>query len=82
QRVANQGGLLGAVGDVAVTAGSVDNGAGTIGSQTGHLNVNSTGAIANAGGKLVAAQDVSLTGTSLGNQGGTVSARNLSINTG
>ncbi|MDO3564638.1 hemagglutinin repeat-containing protein, partial [Ralstonia pseudosolanacearum] len=82
QRVANQGGLLGAVGDVAVAAGSVDNSAGTIGSQTGHLNVNSTGAIANAGGKLVAAQDVSLTGTSLGNQGGTVSARNLSINTG
>ncbi|MGA4363657.1 hemagglutinin repeat-containing protein [Ralstonia nicotianae] len=82
QRVANQGGLLGAVGDVAVAAGSVDNSAGTIGSQTGHLNVNSTGAIANAGGKLIAAQDVSLTGTGLGNQGGTVSARNLSINTG
>ncbi|WP_039573705.1 filamentous hemagglutinin N-terminal domain-containing protein, partial [Ralstonia solanacearum] len=82
QRVANQGGLLGAVGDVAVTAGSVDNGAGTIGSQTGSLNVKSTGAIASAGGKLIAAQDVSLTGTGLGNQGGTVSARNLSINTG
>ncbi|WP_247424824.1 hemagglutinin repeat-containing protein, partial [Ralstonia pseudosolanacearum] len=82
QRVANQGGLLGAVGDVAVAAGSVDNSAGTIGSQTGHLSVNSTGAIANAGGKLVAAQDASLTGTGLGNQGGTVSARNLSINTG
>ncbi|WP_371320857.1 hemagglutinin repeat-containing protein [Ralstonia pseudosolanacearum] len=60
----------------------MDNSAGTIGSQTGRLNVNSTGAIANAGGKLIAAQDVSLTGTGLGNQGGTVSARNLSINTG
>ncbi|WP_250888216.1 hemagglutinin repeat-containing protein [Ralstonia solanacearum] len=82
QRVANQGGLLGAVGDVAVTAGSVDNGAGTIGSQAGSLNVKSTGAIASAGGKLIAAQDASLAGTGLGNQGGTVSARNLSINTG
>ncbi|WP_412548924.1 hemagglutinin repeat-containing protein [Ralstonia pseudosolanacearum] len=82
QRVANQGGLLGAVGDVAVAAGSVDNSAGTIGSQTGGLNVNSAGAIANAGGKLVAAQEASLTGTGLGNQGGTVSARNLSVNTG
>ncbi|OAI75383.1 hemagglutinin, partial [Ralstonia solanacearum] len=59
-----------------------DNSAGTIGSQTGSLNVNSTGAIANAGGKLVAAQDASLTGTGLGNQAGMVSARNLSLNTG
>ncbi len=60
----------------------MDNSAGTIGSQTGHLNVNSSGAIANAGGKLVAAQDATLNATSLGNQAGTVSARNLSLNTG
>lgn len=78
----NQGGTLAAAGNVSAHVASLDNTSGVLGSGSGALNVNSSGAITNAGGKLVAAQDVTLAGASLGNQAGAVSARNLSVNTG
>ncbi|ARU23365.1 hypothetical protein RSSE_c2972 [Ralstonia solanacearum] len=79
----NQGGMLAAVADVQANVGRLmNNTGGALGSQSGGLNVTSTGAIDNAGGKLVAAQDATLSAASLGNQAGTISARNLSLNTG
>jgi len=78
----NQGGTLAAAGNVAASVASLDNTSGVLGSSSGTLNVNSSGAITNAGGKLVAAQDVTLAGASLGNQAGAISARNLALNTG
>jgi len=78
----NQGGTLAAAGNVAANVATLDNTSGVLGSSSGTLNVNSTGAITNAGGKLVAAQDVALGGASLGNQAGAISARNLALNTG
>ncbi|WP_247664421.1 hemagglutinin repeat-containing protein [Ralstonia pseudosolanacearum] len=78
----NQAGLLAAVGDVTTNVDRLDNTSGTLGSQSGNLNVTSAGAIDNAAGKLVAAQDVALRAASLGNQAGVISARNLSLNTG
>ncbi|MHA6912635.1 hemagglutinin repeat-containing protein [Ralstonia pseudosolanacearum] len=78
----NQGGMLAAVGDVATNVDRLDNTGGTLGSQSGNLNVTSAGAIDNATGKLIAAQELALRAASLGNQAGTISARNLSLNTG
>ncbi|WP_247313531.1 hemagglutinin repeat-containing protein [Ralstonia pseudosolanacearum] len=78
----NQGGMLAAVGDVTASVDRLDNTGGTLGSQSGNLNVTSAGAIDNATGKLIAAQDVALRAASLSNQAGTISARNLSLNTG
>ncbi|CAJ0783967.1 hemagglutinin repeat-containing protein [Ralstonia chuxiongensis] len=78
----NQGGTFVAANDLKATVASLDNTAGTLGSTTGNLNVNSSGALVNASGKLAAGQDVSLTGTSLNNQAGEVSGRNLAVNTG
>ena len=82
QRVVNQYGLLAAAGDTALSTGLLDNTGGTLGSNSGNLSVNSTGAVTNTNGKLLAGQDATLNAASLGNQGGTVSARNLAIDTG
>ncbi|MCO5412415.1 hemagglutinin repeat-containing protein [Ralstonia mojiangensis] len=78
----NQGGTLAANGNVHATVASLDNTSGVLGSSTGNLKVDSSGAITSTNGKLIAAQDATFNAASLSNQGGAISARNLSVNTG
>ncbi|HWV04810.1 hemagglutinin repeat-containing protein [Ralstonia sp.] len=78
----NQGGTLAANGNVHATVASLDNTSGVLGSSTGNLKVDSSGAITSTNGKLIAAQDATFNAASLSNQGGAISARNLLVNTG
>ncbi|MGS0623435.1 hemagglutinin repeat-containing protein [Ralstonia sp. VS2407] len=78
----NQGGTLAANGNVHATVASLDNTSGVLGSSTGNLTLDSSGAITSTNGKLIAAQDATFNAASLSNQGGAISARNLSVHTG
>lgn len=78
----NQGGTLAANGNVHATVASLDNTSGVLGSSTGNLKVDSSGAVTSTNGKLIAAQDATFNAASLSNQGGAISARNLLVNTG
>ncbi|WP_392397933.1 hemagglutinin repeat-containing protein [Ralstonia mojiangensis] len=78
----NQGGTLATNGNVHATVASLDNTSGVLGSSTGNLKVDSSGAVTSTNGKLIAAQDATFNAASLSNQGGAISARNLLVNTG
>ncbi|WP_394792401.1 hemagglutinin repeat-containing protein [Rhodoferax sp.] len=79
--ITNISGLLAAIGDVSLSAASLDNRQGSIASVQNTLSLVTSGATTNDGGSIQAALDVTLSNTGLSNAGSDsrITGRNLSL---